>query len=131
MDGEYRDEKGRWLPGVPNGGPRGGGRPREGEAERIRAVLRSVLDDETLIAWAKAMKRKVSRGSLSATEFLFDRVLGKPAVNIHHEADGALNAFVLAWRNVSGDLAGELADGAQPGALAAGDQIDGDEHTDT
>jgi len=117
MSDEYRDERGRWLPGVPNGGPRpGGGRPREGEAERIRAALRDVLDDETLQAWAEAMRRKISKGNLAATEFLFDRVLGRPGVVVQVSPNDGLQRFLVAWERSASDSpedpAGELPAGS-------------------
>jgi len=119
---DYKDERGRFVVGNPGSGLAGPGRPREDVAERVRAALAAVLDDETLTAWAEAMRRKLKKGNLSASEFVIDRLIGRPAVVVNHQADGALSAFVMAWQRVSGDLPGdELPAGAQPCALAAGD----------
>ena len=71
MNSNYRDQQtGKFLPGNPGSGFAGPGRPREDVAERVRAALAALLDDETLQQWAEAMRRKLKKGNLSATELV-------------------------------------------------------------
>ena len=106
---DYKDERGKFVEGNPGSGRAGPGRPKGSEVERLRQALNSVLDDATMEAWVRALRKKLARGSITASLFVVDRILGKPAVNVHHQVDGNLDRFVLAWQRASGDLG----DGAQ------------------
>ena len=118
---DFKDERGRFIAGNPGSGLAGPGRPRGIEAERLRQVLSELLDDATMEAWVRALRKKLARGSITASLFVVDRVLGKPAVNVHHQVDGNLERFVLAWQRASGDLGDGAQDaGDNTSALPAG-----------
>jgi hypothetical protein len=71
-----RDSHGRFITG--NCAAAGRGRPRADGPERLEEVLSRVLDDEEALAkWVAAFKRKLSHADPWATEFLWDRVVGK------------------------------------------------------
>ena len=96
MTDVQRDDKGRFVPGH---APlvKSPGRPRQDDAERLRAALRDMLDDETMEAWIKAMRKKLAKGNGFAAEFVADRLMGKPAVNANITLDGNLREFMDAW----------------------------------
>jgi len=98
-----RGADGRFLRGnqfgaASNGGA--GGRPRSEDAEKLRAALGKVVDNGTMQKWAASMKRRIEKGDQWATEFLFQRLLGKVPDNV--EVSGRLEALLASW--ASGDL---------------------------
>ncbi len=100
---EYtRDERGRIVSRT--GAVAGAGRPREDDAEHIRAIVREVLDPETVAAWQAAMRRKLGRGNSSAAQFVRDTLAGKPSVNANVSIDDNLTRFMAAW-NALGEKA--------------------------
>jgi hypothetical protein len=83
-----RDEKGRLLPGSTLN-PKGGGRPRTEDAEKLQQAVSDLLDNGTLPKWKAAMRKRLERGDQWATEFLFERVIGKvPNLNEISGLDG-------------------------------------------
>jgi hypothetical protein len=70
----------------------------------VRALLFMVLDKSTADAMVKSLRRRIAKGQLGALEFLFDRLVGRPAVNVHHEADGALAQFMSAWAELKAEM---------------------------
>lgn len=70
-----RDERGRFLPG--NSAGARGGRPKTEDAERIAGALSAALANGTLPKWTLAFKRKLERADPWATEFLWNRLVGK------------------------------------------------------
>ncbi len=97
---EARDERGRIT--RRSGSTPGAGRRREDDAEHIRAIVREVLDDETVRKWQAAMRRKLARGNSWASEFVRDTLGGKPAVNANVSVSPQLQAFMDAWRAFDG-----------------------------
>lgn len=93
-----RDERGRIV--TRTGAPPNGGRPRLDDAEKIRAAVRGMLDDETLIAWQAAMKKKLAKGNSFAAEYVRDTLVGKPAVTANVNVSGELSAFMAAWQSL-------------------------------
>lgn len=88
-----RDAQGRFLPGhTPMGG-----RPRADDVERIRDIVREVLDDETVRKWQVAMRRKLAKGNSFASEYVRDTLGGKPAVSANVSMNADLQAFMAAW----------------------------------
>lgn len=71
--------------------------------DEVRALLFSVLDKETSGKMVLSLRKKIAKGNVSVLEFLFDRIIGRPAVNVHHEADGALAQFIGAWQSLVTD----------------------------
>lgn len=73
-----RGPDGKFLPGNRvSAGNKGGGRPTSDAAERLRASLEDVVGNGTLPKWKAAMKRRLERGDQWATEFVFNRMVGK------------------------------------------------------
>ena len=71
-----RDTQGRFVTG--NCAAKGKGRPRTTNTDRMEEVLARVLDDEAALEkWVAAFKRKLERADPWATEFLWDRLVGK------------------------------------------------------
>lgn len=68
--------------------------------DEVRALLFSVLDQHTSEMMVRSLRKKIAKGNVSVLEFLFDRIIGRPAVNVHHEADGALAQFIGAWQSL-------------------------------
>jgi hypothetical protein len=106
----------RFIPGVP--GP-GSGRPRSPHVAtpatpaEVRALLFMVLDEKTANQMIISLRRKIAKGNVTVLEFLFDRIIGRPAVNVHHDMDGALAQFMASWQTL---VAGATLD--EPGTLA-------------
>lgn len=97
---DLQDPKsGKFLPGNPgNGGKPGPGRPRQSDMERLRAAISDIVqDDETLACWVRSFQKKIKRGSLPASAFLWDHVLGKVAVRVDVGSDAALTIFMQEW----------------------------------
>ncbi len=90
-----RDERGRFLPGHVGLG----GRPRTVDAERIRDIVREVLDDETVERWQAAMRKKLAKGNSFASEFVRDTLGGKPAVTANVGISPELVDFMAAWNS--------------------------------
>lgn len=98
-----RDAKGRLLPGHSIQPPPGhNGRHKLDDSERIRTIARNVLDEETIAAWTKAMRKKLAKGNSFATEYIRDTLAGKPAVNANVTVSSELEAFMMAWRSLQG-----------------------------
>jgi hypothetical protein len=75
VNGDLRDERGRFLPGnKPEPGP---GRPRSDAAEKLRISLEEVIGNGTLPKWKAAMKKRLEKGDQWATEFVWDHLAGK------------------------------------------------------
>jgi hypothetical protein len=73
-----RDTRGRFING--NCAAKGMGRPRVRDSERLEELLASALADELALGeWMAAFKRKLARADPWATEFLWDRLVGKVA----------------------------------------------------
>jgi hypothetical protein len=72
-----RDERGRFLPGNKVAVGNGGGRPSQDDIEKLTSSLSKVISNGTLDRWAAAMKRKLERADPWATDFTFNRLLGK------------------------------------------------------
>lgn len=73
-----RGPDGKFLPGnKASAGNKGGGRPTSEAAERLHATLEEIVSNGTLPKWKAAMKKKLERGDPWATEFVFNRMLGK------------------------------------------------------
>lgn len=90
-----RDAKGRFIPGHSVQPPPGlVGRPRLEDAEKLRAALSKVVDNGTMKKWAEAMKRRIERGDMAATEFVFERVMGKVPQALEHGIDDRLAEFI-------------------------------------
>jgi hypothetical protein len=68
--------------------------------EEIRALLFMVMDKQTTEKMITSLRRKIGKASVSHLEFLFDRVIGRPAVTVNHQADGALAQFIGAWQQL-------------------------------
>ncbi len=112
---DYKDARGRFTAGNPGSGVAGPGRPTEAAAQRVRAALTEVLtDDETMSAWVQAMKRKLRKGNLSATQLVFDRTIGKPAVVVTVDGADNLAVFMAQWQAMLVD--------DEPAALPPGDE---------
>lgn len=92
-----RDEHGHFLPGHSVRSP---GRPPTPEAEKLRAALRNAVGNGTMEKWAKAMRAKLEKGDQWATEFTFDRHLGKVTQGL--EVNGQLEHLLGSW--ASGDI---------------------------
>jgi hypothetical protein len=79
-------------------------RPRVDRApetpEEIRALLFMIMDKQTTEKMITSLRRKIGKASVSHLEFLFDRVIGRPAVTVNHEASGALQQFIGAWQQL-------------------------------
>lgn len=67
----------------------------------VRALLLMVLDADTANRMVLSLRKKIAKGNVGTLEFLFDRLIGRPAVNIHHDADGALAEFMAAWADLA------------------------------
>ncbi len=78
------------------------GRPREADAEKLRALVREVLDEETVRQWQEALRRKLRKGNSFASAFVRDTLAGKPAVNANVSVSPQLQAFMDAWRAFDG-----------------------------
>jgi hypothetical protein len=98
----------RVMPVSPVIGKPGPGRPRDivkrkpDTPAEVRALLFEVLDKDTANKMIYSLRKKIARGSTGTLEFLYDRLVGRPAVNIHHDADGALAEFMQAWSALAG-----------------------------
>lgn len=64
-------------------------------------MLLMVLDADTANRMVLSLRKKIAKGNVGTLEFLFDRLIGRPAVNIHHDADGALAEFMAAWADLA------------------------------
>lgn len=67
----------------------------------VRALLLMVLDADTANKMVYSLRKKIAKGNIGTLEFLFDRLLGRPAVNVHHDMDGALTQFMQAWQELA------------------------------
>lgn len=72
-----RDALGRFLPGNKAALGNSGGRPPADAMERLNIVLAIIADQDTMQKWAASMRRKLERADPWATEFVFERLLGK------------------------------------------------------
>lgn len=72
-----RDALGRFLPGNKAALGNSGGRPPADAMERLSIVLAMIADNSTMQKWAASMRRKLERADPWATEFVFERLLGK------------------------------------------------------
>ena len=90
-----RDARGRIL--ERSGATPGAGRPRLEATERLGVAIEDLLDDETLVAWQAAMRKKLAKGNSAASVFVADRLLGKPAVTVNNTMNKELAAFMAAW----------------------------------
>jgi len=84
----------------------GPGRPKDvvkkapATPEEVRALLFMVLDKHTSDMMVKSLRKKIAKGNVTTLEFLFDRIIGRPAVTVNHEASGALQQFIGAWQQL-------------------------------
>lgn len=67
----------------------------------VRALLFMVLDQHTSEMMVRSLRKKIAKANLGAIEFVFDRLVGRPAVNVHHDLDGALAQFMAAWSELA------------------------------
>lgn len=114
-----RDENGRLLPGSTLNPGGKGGRPRTEDAEKLQAALSAVLDNGTLPKWKAAIKKRLERGDQWATEFVFERIVGKVPneTNLHVDAndiDAAIDAELA--RLASGSQAANAGTAEDEGA---------------
>jgi hypothetical protein len=117
---------GRVLPGsVLN--PKGP--PRAEDAERIRQAVTDLLDPVTMAKWSAAMRRKLAKGNLQATELILDRIIGKPVQGVNVSGDARLQAFMVAWSQITEGAAAALAGAlsAQPDPLLLDDGTQAEE----
>lgn len=133
-----RDPKtGRILGGTP---PPSARPPRAEDAERIRQAVVDLLDPVTMAKWSAAMRKKLAKGNLQATEMVLDRVIGKPVQGVNVSGDARLQAFMVAWGQITEGTAAALAGvlSAQPnprlledGTQAIGDDVPADDECST
>ncbi len=117
---------GRVLPGsVLN--PKGP--PRAEDAERIRQSVADLLDPVTMEKWSAAMRRKLAKGNLQATELVLDRIIGKPVQGVNVSGDARLQAFMVAWGQITSGAAAAVAGAlsAQPDPLLLDDGTQAEE----
>lgn len=109
--GQSVDKKGQSLsnlenprvsrPGLPRTKSPGAGKPivkqTPASPQEVRDLLFLVLDKETAEKMIRSLRKKIGRGNISALEFLFDRVIGRPAVQVQVGADAALTQFMDSW----------------------------------
>lgn len=69
--------------------------------EEVRALLFEVLDKATANKMIYALRRKIAKGNVSTLEFLFDRLIGRPAVQVSIDANIALTRFMDAWQGLA------------------------------
>ena len=120
---------------------RGQGVPGAGDHKRVtdrapatpaevRALLFSILDVETTNKMIYSLRRKAGKGQLGVLEFIFSYLIGKPAVNVHHDMDGALKQFMEAWSQLANseqtllpapDYAGLTIEADEPATLDTND----------
>jgi len=72
-----RDALGRFLPGNKTALGNSGGRPTAAAMENLSIVLATIADNSTMQKWVASMRRKLERADPWATEFVFERLLGK------------------------------------------------------
>ncbi len=65
--------------------------------QEVRDLLFLVLDKDTANKMIYSLRKKIAKGNISALEFLFDRVIGRPAVQVQVGADAALTQFMDSW----------------------------------
>lgn len=65
--------------------------------QEVRDLLFLVLDAPTASRMIYSLRKKIAKGNISALEFLFDRVIGRPAVQVQVGADAALTQFMDSW----------------------------------
>jgi hypothetical protein len=100
---DVREKAPPFAPGHP---PTGGHRQRNvvkeppKTPEEVRALLFMVLDKHTSDLMVKSLRKKIAKGNVTTLEFLFDRIIGRPAVTVNHQADGALAQFIGAWQQL-------------------------------
>ncbi len=96
-----RDSRGRI---VKREGPTpNAGRPSLAAAEKLRAAIASLAEDEEVMAeWRESMAKKLRKGNTFATAFLRDSLIGKPAVVVHSDTSDALADFMAAWQAQAG-----------------------------
>lgn len=75
-----RGPDGKFLPGNKAAVGNGGGRPSSDDAERVTASLSSAISNGTLGKWAASFKRRLERADPWATEFLWNRMIGKETI---------------------------------------------------
>lgn len=94
----------------------------------VRALLLMVLDADTANRMVLSLRKKIAKGNVGTLEFLFDRLIGRPAVNVHHDADGALVSFMSAWAELKAEAETQanLAQSPQLALDSASEVIDGD-----
>ena len=83
---EGRAANGRFMPGY-KGGP---GNPYGAYVEKLRVALYAAVSAKDIADIAKAQIEKALEGNTYAAQFVFDRVLGKPAQPITGADGGAL-----------------------------------------
>ena len=87
-----RGPDGKFLPGNQAGiKSKGGGRPTSEAAERLRVTLEEIVSNGTLPKWKAAIKRKLEKGDPWATEFVFERLMGKVPTESKVELSGPEN----------------------------------------
>lgn len=72
-----RDALGRFLPGNKTALGNSGGRPPADAMDKLSVVLATIADNSTMQKWVPSMRRKLERADPWATEFVFERLLGK------------------------------------------------------
>lgn len=80
---DFRDRKGRFLPGNP-GGP---GNPQARNVGTWRLALADAVSAEDMAEVARKLVKAAKKGAPWAVKELFDRCLGKPHVQIELQAD--------------------------------------------
>jgi hypothetical protein len=90
-----RDERGRIK--TRSGAVPGGGRLTTSDTAMIRQRLLEAANPGQMNRFLAALGKKLDKGSIDAAEFLFDRILGKPAVSVSHDVDGKLSEFMATW----------------------------------
>jgi hypothetical protein len=113
-----RDEKGRLLPGSTLN-PKGGGRPRTEDAEKLQAALSALLSNGTLPKWQASMKKRLERGDQWATEFVFERITGKVPSGLELTgADGGPVELLKTYVTISPDDWNAAPSAVQPATVA-------------
>jgi hypothetical protein len=106
---------GKFAPG--NQAAKGKGRPPGEIALRLNTALDGVLDRPTLTKWQASMKRRLAKGDQWATEFVFNRTLGK--VPDKTELTGADGAALFSFPELIAALAAAEAAARDDGPDAA------------
>lgn len=71
-------------------------------------MMLEAFDADTRRKWVRAMRVKLAHGSINATELILNRLLGKPVQGIHLQGDAKLQAFMVAWAELRGEMVGEV-----------------------